>query len=447
MELDKILRLSVEYVSDYVEDFLHVIRRPGFQLQPTPVIAESASISTPNPSLDSVRRRIDPRLVRFLIISIFLGSVVNGRIPGRSPSQEFLVTIVILIVYWGLFSALSHIVCWMFGSRTTFTETLSACLQVFAVVYVLSSCCGFLYGTIVQNFNLGLSPLYFRLLGEHPIYAYFVSQFLLTLPYLIIAMKRVHKLTFQRRAKTTVIQIALRQLELVAFCFFFLITTMVIVVVSKFNYEVHSIPLDQPEIVSIDSPVVVYQNVIESAHDLSSREIKPQTRQKSFANRSLGGSTFASAAELGAAEIDKRPIERGRFGALRNGRPHQGLDIAGELNRTPVYAYRDGIVQFAGLIAGSRGWTVVIAHDGGVIQGGSASEYTHLQANSIPAGVVEGSKVTQGQQIGVVGDTGNARNATSAHLHFSIKTSEGYIDPETHISNRSAKASWPISRL
>jgi hypothetical protein len=108
MELDKILKLGVEYVSDYVEDFLQVIRKPGLQLRPTPIITEDAAIITTTNS-NIVRLRVNPRLVRFLIISIFLGSVVNERIPGRSPAQQFLVTIVILMVYWALFSAVSHL--------------------------------------------------------------------------------------------------------------------------------------------------------------------------------------------------------------------------------------------------------------------------------------------------------------------------------------------------
>jgi hypothetical protein len=297
MELDKILKLGVEFVSDYAEDFLQVIRKPGLQLRPTPSITEDAAIITTTDS-DRVRVRLNPRLVRFLVISIFLGSVVNEKIPGRPPAQQLLVTVVILIIYWALFSAVSHLICRTFGSRITFIETLSACLQVFAVVYLLSSCCGFLWGVIVHELYLASSPLYFRLLGERPIYAYFISQFPLTLAYLIMAMKRVHKFTFQKRSKTTLIDIALPQLEFIAFCLVFLVTTIMIVGISKFNYEVHNIPLEQPEIVSIDSPVIFYPNEIKPTEE-QPNGIKPRTRSRLFEDRSPGVSS-ASITELRA---------------------------------------------------------------------------------------------------------------------------------------------------
>jgi murein DD-endopeptidase MepM/ murein hydrolase activator NlpD len=72
--------------------------------------------------------------------------------------------------------------------------------------------------------------------------------------------------------------------------------------------------------------------------------------------------------------------------------------------------------------------------------------YVHLQANSIPAGVVPGAAVTQGQRIGIVGDTGNAKGL-SAHLHFRIIENGKLIDPEKHLTDPSVKASWPISPL
>jgi murein DD-endopeptidase MepM/ murein hydrolase activator NlpD len=63
---------------------------------------------------------------------------------------------------------------------------------------------------------------------------------------------------------------------------------------------------------------------------------------------------------------------------------------------------------------------VVIQHDDG-----HYSQYAHLSS----LGVSSGQSVTGGQQIGLVGSTGNS---TGPHLHFEVRTGPGYgsdIDP------------------
>ncbi|MGB7925166.1 MAG: peptidoglycan DD-metalloendopeptidase family protein, partial [Pyrinomonadaceae bacterium] len=124
----------------------------------------------------------------------------------------------------------------------------------------------------------------------------------------------------------------------------------------------------------------------------------------------------------------------GHFGAGRLGNPagHQGLDITGVPNTTPVYANRGGTVVTATGTAGEAGWLVEINHGGGVV-----TRYVHLQANSIPAGVTVGQRVEQGQQIGVVGNTGNAADlpVMETHLHFGVRINGLNVNPETYLNN------------
>lgn len=105
------------------------------------------------------------------------------------------------------------------------------------------------------------------------------------------------------------------------------------------------------------------------------------------------------------------------------------MDIAGTLNVSSVYANRAGTVGFAGRTAGDGGWLVIIDHAGGV-----QTRYVHLQANSIPAGIVSGSQVAEGQQIGILGNTGNA-GGTPPHVHFGVRTNAGTVDPEIYLNN------------
>lgn len=45
--------------------------------------------------------------------------------------------------------------------------------------------------------------------------------------------------------------------------------------------------------------------------------------------------------------------------------------------------------------------------------------------------VKEGDKITQGQQIGETGSTGNV---TGPHLHFEIRKNNEYVDPDLILS-------------
>lgn len=108
----------------------------------------------------------------------------------------------------------------------------------------------------------------------------------------------------------------------------------------------------------------------------------------------------------------------GRFQASRDGgrRTHAGLDIAGRLNASPVVASRGGRIIHIGP-RGAYGNMVTIDHGNGI-----TSRYGHLQMGSINAAGItrRGHWVVQGQRIGTVGNTGNARGAVP-HVHFETR--------------------------
>ena len=102
------------------------------------------------------------------------------------------------------------------------------------------------------------------------------------------------------------------------------------------------------------------------------------------------------------------------FGAARDGHSHQGQDIFAACG-TPLVAIHTGTVK-AKAFQGSAGNYVVIDAQG-VKQD---YFYAHLKA---PATVSEGQKVTTGQRLGKVGESGNAQGC---HLHFEIWTGGGW---------------------
>jgi murein DD-endopeptidase MepM/ murein hydrolase activator NlpD len=84
----------------------------------------------------------------------------------------------------------------------------------------------------------------------------------------------------------------------------------------------------------------------------------------------------------------------------------------------PVVAVANGTVTFAAM-SGASGRLVRIRHPGGY-----ETMYLHLSA--FGPGIRAGAKVTQGQMIGRVGDSGRV---TAAHLDFRMKKSGVYVNP------------------
>ena len=118
----------------------------------------------------------------------------------------------------------------------------------------------------------------------------------------------------------------------------------------------------------------------------------------------------------------KKDYDQNAFGAPRVGHSHKGVDIFGKTG-TLVLSATDGFVIYTGVL--SLGGNVVL------VLGPNMNNYYYAHLNEIKASRY--SYVRQGEVIGTVGKTGNAKN-TPAHLHFSIShsiplTGKFYLDP------------------
>lgn len=99
----------------------------------------------------------------------------------------------------------------------------------------------------------------------------------------------------------------------------------------------------------------------------------------------------------------------------RNGRLHKGIDIAGG---GAIRAADHGRVTFAGW-DGAYGNAVVIDHGNGY-----RTRYAHLSSIAVK----RGQTVERGQNLGVMGATGNA---TGVHLHFEMSRNGSVINPSS----------------
>lgn len=103
----------------------------------------------------------------------------------------------------------------------------------------------------------------------------------------------------------------------------------------------------------------------------------------------------------------------------RWGRAHEGIDMAGPVG-TPIHATGDGVVTFAGR-QGAYGNLIKIEHELG-----TETRYAHLSRINVKVG----QRVSQGERIGDMGNTGRS---TGPHLHYEVRMNGRAVDPMTFI--------------
>lgn len=98
---------------------------------------------------------------------------------------------------------------------------------------------------------------------------------------------------------------------------------------------------------------------------------------------------------------------------------HEGLDFAAK-EGTPVVATADGVVTFNGSYGG-YGRMVELNHSNGLV-----TRYAHNLVNKVGVG----QRVTRGQVIALVGDSGLS---TSTHLHYEVRQKSVATDPLPYV--------------
>lgn len=110
---------------------------------------------------------------------------------------------------------------------------------------------------------------------------------------------------------------------------------------------------------------------------------------------------------------------------------HGGIDLVrpgGSMGCT-VVAAESGVVTFAGWY-GSGGNTIIIDHGNGI-----STLYAHMKTGSLK--VVSGQRVTRGQAIGNIGDTGYV---TGPHLHFEVRVNGTKVNPAPYLGIKSGSS-------
>lgn len=102
-------------------------------------------------------------------------------------------------------------------------------------------------------------------------------------------------------------------------------------------------------------------------------------------------------------------------------RVHEGVDIMGSAGQ-PVFAVAAGVLVKRYTNTGTAGWGWTLYDE----SSDTSYKYYHLAED--PAGLAEGDRVTLGQTIGYVGNSGTS-GENNFHLHFEVRPGNVAVDP------------------
>ena len=192
-------------------------------------------------------------------------------------------------------------------------------------------------------------------------------------------------------------------------------------------------PVSSPSPRAAPAPVAVAKSTAPRSDDAPRTILLPQEKPAFIAARSSGGTQTASKpASSKPAPLPQPPVNTGRFtwplqgrvlsayGAKDGGYFNDGINIAAPAG-SRVRAAENGVVAYAGSELKGFGQLLLVKHDDGWV-----TAYAH-NARLL---VSRGETVTKGQDIALVGATGNV---DSPQLHFELRRGSDPVDPTKHL--------------
>ncbi|HEY1114671.1 MAG TPA: M23 family metallopeptidase [Chitinophagaceae bacterium] len=173
-------------------------------------------------------------------------------------------------------------------------------------------------------------------------------------------------------------------------------------------------------ILSMDSSAGQFTHEIEDEDEVLVLRLQPEL---------LGGGEYTLSISVGPSLAFPVAGGKARIGSIwgdprdAGARRHEGIDIFAPRS-TPVIAAADGTVHRVG--DNNLGGKVIFLRPKGK---NLSLYYAHLDSQLVSSG----DRVSVGDTIGLVGNTGNART-TPPHLHFGIYAMGGAINPYTFVA-------------
>lgn len=219
MKIDEYIKFFTQYLSEYLGYLISTIKSPVLQFRPLNqvnkgqiILADkSAAFPTDNDYL-----RLNPKLLVFVSISIFLGITINALIPNRIPGPDFTTSATVIILFWIISCSLIHFICKALRGSGTYMETISVSLQIYSTLYVLSSLLALLFAAIVGlkfiSNLVSVNTVFFDWIFKNPLYSLFAFYAVLYSLYLPLGLQKIHGFGLVRRILLGVIIILLATL-------------------------------------------------------------------------------------------------------------------------------------------------------------------------------------------------------------------------------------------
>lgn len=191
--------------------------------------------------------------------------------------------------------------------------------------------------------------------------------------------------------------------------------------VSKLNVEIKTQKVAElGEMTTTERADSILKDIVDRNKPVETPKVTV-TRKKTYTNKTAvvaTGATSVQATGSGVWPTVSRNISCHYMGYSG----HTGTDITGQIG-TPIYAYRSGIVTFAGWGTG-YGNHVKIDHGNGI---------TTLYAHCSILNVTVGQQVTEGQMIARIGMTGYT---TGPHVHFEVRINGVPVNAYPYIAGK-----------
>ncbi len=196
MEILDVISFVEKYLVEYARIFLRTLVHPTARfrrLQTTS--ANNIPVKTNDvTAIGGAGSR--PQEMAFVLISIFLGSVINSFVPDREFPGDIVGQIVVISFCWLFFATYTHALCRISRGKAAFEQTLWISLQVFSILFVVSSFINLVGGVFVRQPRVSSFLVSTGKLGSaiasDPFYIYFFVQFALLNVYLPLALKAIY---------------------------------------------------------------------------------------------------------------------------------------------------------------------------------------------------------------------------------------------------------------
>jgi len=201
MEIDKIFKWVIEYLSDYIAVFVITLQRPASRFQPLVGHQDSSLLMPVSISTDYIGTKMNPKLFGFVTISIFVGYTLGSTVGERPPTPNLMTTLIVQLAIWFAYASAIHFVCKLLRGNGQFAEVVSITLQLLAVLYVVSNYLTFLWSTLAQTSLFANTVKYGwgGLIVQHPFTLYNLVHTILMIFYLPIALRNVERFGLVRQ--------------------------------------------------------------------------------------------------------------------------------------------------------------------------------------------------------------------------------------------------------